>query len=1051
MAGAAQGSRTRRIWTTRLHNALAAALLLTATGLAQAQTREVPQNFDIPAGTLIEALDRFGEQSGLQVTYDARLLRGKKAPSVSGQLNASAALARLLQGTGLASGYVNDRTVIIKAETSPAEKPPAPRPRPQSKAETSDDQDIVGLPAIMVQGTRTLNMDIQRTADDPQPYVVFDREKIQQSGAPNLESFLRDRLPMNANGEPNGLRVTQLGTQSQFNLRGLGGGQTLILINGRRATPGPSFGSTPLQTDINGIPMSAVERIEVLPTTASGIYGGSATGGVINIILRQDYAGAEVKATYGNTFDSDIANRRLDLSLGFNPGKRTNVLVTASYSDQNSLHLRDRPELVERYYDIVAANAPGLLLPPNSPPLGATTNIRSADGSNLVLRNGTSLNSPITHTPAGYAGTAVDGGNALVANAGQYDLGLANTTQHVTGGATQIGQAPRSADLRATLSHEFSPKVRAFLEANASETRTFGTAPAIFGSPSQPVLVSADAPNNPFTSDVLVATPLQITPDRLGTTVTQHRATGGLIVALPADWQAAADYTWGETRAEMDGTMYTPSAAASAAIFSGAIDVLRDTGTYPVDLSPYLMATEISADPKITFQDVALRFAGPFWELPGGQATLSTLLEYREEKFAEASMTVPSLSMVLPSRSASATSVYVEAKFPFFSEKNRRPGLEALDLQLAVRADEYHTLGKTGFVIVGLDDPVVSASNETRSVNPTVALRYQPVEDLVLRTSYGTGFVPPNVSQLAPSVYPAPLQVIDPRRGGTVTTLQIGQFLYQGHPDLKPEESRNWSAGFILTPRVLPDLRLSLDYTRIRKTDNIASYPTGYQGVIDDEALHPNRVQRGANLPDDPAGWAGPITLLDFGLFNIASAEVEAFDLQLDYSRETALGTFGFSTVATWQTHYRTTGLAGQPTQENVGVSYVNPQKFTGNAELRWQRGAWTAGWLARYHHSYLTADPASPASAPAIELQGNDGRVPSQIYHDLYVNWVADLSERSVPKFLLGTEFQFGIRNIFDKLPPFDANYYNLVRTFHSPLGDPLGATYQLTITKRF
>src|SRR5690606_23171872 len=138
-------------------------------------------------------------------------------------------------------------------------------------------------------------------------YVVFDREALKQSGAQNLEAFLRDRLPMNSSGLPNGLRVTQSGNQSQFNLRGLGANQTLILVDGRRLPPGPALGGAPAQANINGIPMAAIERIEVLPATASGIHGGSATGGVINIIMRQDYAGAEATVSYGNSFKSDVA------------------------------------------------------------------------------------------------------------------------------------------------------------------------------------------------------------------------------------------------------------------------------------------------------------------------------------------------------------------------------------------------------------------------------------------------------------------------------------------------------------------------------------------------------------------------------------------------------------------------------------------------------------------------------------------------------------------------------------------------------------------------
>lgn len=110
--------------------------------------------------------------------------------------------------------------------------------------------------------------------------------------ASNLEEFLSTRLPMNQTRGTFSRNLPEGGWREQKyvqSARGLGTNQTLILINGRRA-PGVSTLLTGDlgQPDINGIPLSSVERVEVLPTTASGIYGGGATGGVINIVLRKD-------------------------------------------------------------------------------------------------------------------------------------------------------------------------------------------------------------------------------------------------------------------------------------------------------------------------------------------------------------------------------------------------------------------------------------------------------------------------------------------------------------------------------------------------------------------------------------------------------------------------------------------------------------------------------------------------------------------------------------------------------------------------------------------
>src|SRR3546814_10763655 len=103
-----------------------------------------------------------------------------------------------------------------------------------------------------------------------------------------------------------------LGDKSAINLRGLGENQTLILVDGRRLSS-LSAGFSPGQPNLNGIPLAAVERIEVLQTTASAIYGGSAPGGVINVVLRRGYEGGEVSVSHDNSFE-DRKSTRLNSS-----------------------------------------------------------------------------------------------------------------------------------------------------------------------------------------------------------------------------------------------------------------------------------------------------------------------------------------------------------------------------------------------------------------------------------------------------------------------------------------------------------------------------------------------------------------------------------------------------------------------------------------------------------------------------------------------------------------------------------------------------------------
>src|SRR4029079_9383679 len=106
---------------------------------------------------------------------------------------------------------------------------------------------------------------------------------------------------------------------------------------------------------------------------------------------------------------------------------------------------------------------------------------------------------------------------------------------------------------------------------------------------------------------------------------------GGAIVSLPRQWQAEIDYTWASVRDGVDSSVPLPGGRDGAAVSTGAVDVLRDTHVYPVDLSPFVTPSDEGALQKVTFRNWALRLAGPVLELPAGPLNVSTLFEYRNE------------------------------------------------------------------------------------------------------------------------------------------------------------------------------------------------------------------------------------------------------------------------------------------------------------------------------------------------------------------------------------------------------------------------------------
>lgn len=300
-----------------LRHAIAVAVLMMAAGAAYAQS-SAPQAFDIPAGTLVEALDRFGEQSGLQVTYDAAILKGKRAPAVNGRLSADAALAQLLKGSGLGSGYVNPRTVIIKqAPATPPAKPPAQTRPPASGNPVSGAVSAPeSLDAITVTGSRI------RGAATPSPIILIDAASIHEQGFSDLGEVIRS-LPQNFNGGQNPGAVAtsaslgniangNLTGGSGLNLRGLGPDATLTLLNGRRM----AYGGNAQSVDISAIPVEAVERIEIVTDGASAIYGSDAVAGVGNVILKRDFEGVTVGARYGDSDKGGMTTREYNATAG---------------------------------------------------------------------------------------------------------------------------------------------------------------------------------------------------------------------------------------------------------------------------------------------------------------------------------------------------------------------------------------------------------------------------------------------------------------------------------------------------------------------------------------------------------------------------------------------------------------------------------------------------------------------------------------------------------------------------------------------------------------
>lgn len=309
------------------------------------QTDEIVE-FDIPAQKLSNALKSYGVTADRQVLFAVNLVRGKQANAVSGEMRPDMALDKLLVGSGLAYDTTVSDVVVIKAVHQDASAGQTLRVATVDEDDvgsvtvSQDGEDVLQeLEEIIVTGTN-----IRGVTNPTVPVQQFDREDIDLSGAATVEDFLRT-IPQNFSG----LNPIASGSGNDFNnvnnslngtgvdLRGLGAGATLTLLNGRRMTAS-GLGNF---VDVSVLPLGAIERVDVLTDGASAIYGSDAVAGVVNFITRKDFEGLEVRARYGMVTDGSKEDYGLGAAGGVNWGGG-GALFGVDYNNVEPLFARER-------------------------------------------------------------------------------------------------------------------------------------------------------------------------------------------------------------------------------------------------------------------------------------------------------------------------------------------------------------------------------------------------------------------------------------------------------------------------------------------------------------------------------------------------------------------------------------------------------------------------------------------------------------------------------------------------------------------------------------
>ena len=1003
--------------------------------------------FDVPAGAAEGALKKFSEQSGVHVVFPVDGVSGIRTNAVQGEFVASDALTRMLDGTNLVAVRDPKSGAFAVRRAAPVEPESAPK-SPRS------DNGLLLLEKVEVNASKVgglNNQTIFRTDEQAAlAYDVISRVDIERMGVTSIEELFRlipqttDYGSVSLQGAP--INAASAGgatyQNSEVKLRGFSSLQTTILINGRRLQRG-NLSAGP---DLNRIPTASIDRIEILASSASAIYGGGAIGGAINIILRKDYTGRDLTVGAGTSTAGGAERYQATYFEGrsLNQGK-TQFSFTFDYQHSAPLYNGDRDYLkealarypanttalvggrsvFEQYMLQAYAGMPGTIL------LNAATGTLPIPGV---------TGARFAAIPAGQDGTALTPAS-FVAGAGKANLGERYQR-------SMIYRPEDRYSFTSQLEHEIIPtQLSLYAEVGVSYFRSSYSFPQFLAA----LPLTATDSLNPFRTGVtpgFVGVPITVYYDPVDLpdpTLFQERQGARALLGFKGRlfdrWEWSLDGTGEYGRSHSTGR--NPNQNMTNFVNSTAVGTLTQVqrralynplADHTIAPRGAVMAEYLEYNRQYTYYNklsqVNLRVVGDVFQLPAGPVQISPGAEVIWSQY-ETHATVgvsPAILAAIPTgvigpsqsvarQSRRTQSVFFESVFPLIGNKWRPLPLESVDLNLGARWE-------------GTDD-------STDGTSPVAALRFGVTKDIALRVSYAEGFFPPDQSQYeSPRVSPLAITPFtDPARGNASYNYAHEE-ISGGNPALKPEESKAWNYGIIFTPRAIKGLNLTLDFWQIEKINAILS-PAGPSVILASPASYPGRVIRSAPTASDLAnGWLGAVTSIDYRPINVGFTQTEGIDIKARYTRNfEGVGTFTSVTSSTWTGSFRDQILVTNPIVERVNSS-GNPLKWRGNTSLFLESGRWTSGVTATFINHY---QGASNLPSPAFPTgNGLDGKfIPSATLWDLQVSYQVPAT-RGVGTYWQSwfndTKWTLGVRNVLDKVPAFRTDIYSYYSRYEDP-----------------
>ena len=892
------------------------------------------------------------------------------------------------------------------------------------------------LERVEVTGSNIKRTDTEGVA----PVEVITREDILRSGKANVAEVLRT-LPINTGGSFNEQSTNSFAPGAAgISLRGFGQKATLVLINGRRtAVYGFAQNIQDSFVDLNSIPTSAIERVEILKDGASAIYGSDAIAGVVNIIMRKDFQGLE--ATVGGGRAEGKNEYQGNLSGGFGDlGKdKFNVFGSLDLYKRQLLTLRDTEFGATRDYrkEQGGRNAQSLTGGGTWQQYNgntATQNFRAISNcKGTVLTGPQAVSAGLINLSTNQSAATLATLNARAAATNTF------CTEDFNDQFAILPKVERGTFL-GRANYQVTPTTLAYLEIGLARTKT--EQPFQAASPNSTGLTVTPAGLRPFAYTAAFAPGVSGNPfttglgrfngvfNDLGTrdskiTSDTGRATlGANYTFFGWDFDSAVGYARNNTKNEnfnrtsLSGTSAVlgipttaqppvpVSTSASYNLDNSSLNTQAVRDTLLINFQRKSASDLKFVDTKATTEIQQLR-------LPGGPVAVAVGAEFRDESIkdrpAQAALNGNILGQGVTSVDGNRQSYagYIEFALPVFKQ---------LEAQLAGRVDHFSDYGS--------------------SKTPKAGLKWTPISEIALRGNWGHGFRAPSLPEIAPSTATFFTTVIDPQDGAS---RQISG-VYVGNPNLKPETSTSATAGIVFEPT--KQFSTSIDVYRLRWRNVVAA--PGFQQIINASCPNggPTAAAPNQNCPSTPAIVRDPVTntvvTVNGGYVNLNERRTTGVDLDMRYTFPTTQ--YGKFTVRGNVSYVASLSENGVECVGHESCTYEYPRvkgRFTGDYEY----GPLSMTLAYNYVHSYfedlLTAAQYTDANDPRFQNGAYRTRVPRYETYDFTARY--DITKN----FTLNA----GVVNIFNKLPPYDPGI-NATNNFDASLYDVRGRIYRASLT---